>query len=66
MLDLFQNIHTGGVAGLGLLPALQLHMLKQDDTQLFRRVDIELLPGFFIDQFPEFLNAPDQLISIFL
>ena len=66
MLNLFQNIHTGGVTGLGLLPALQLHMLEQNDTKLFRRVDIELLPGFFINQFPEFLNTPDQLIPIFL
>ena len=40
--QVLQDLGVGGVAGLGLFDRRQLQLLKQDESQLFGRADVEL------------------------
>ena len=51
----FQHIGRGRIsAGLALSTARQTHFAEQHIAQLFRRADIERMPGEFMDFFLKF------------
>ena len=55
--ELFKNFLVGTRAGLRFLQNRQAELVEQDRTQLFRRIDIELFVGQFVNLVDQLFNA---------
>ena len=64
--QLLQHVRRRGVAGLGLLSALQPHLLKEDHAQLLGRVDVEHLPGLLVDLLLQLFDLDGQPVAVVL
>ena len=61
--QLFQHLHIGGIAGLGLFHRRQAKLLEQDAPQLLGGVDVELLSRQLVDDPHIGLDAPVQHLA---
>ena len=64
--QLIQDIRRCGIAGLGLLSTWKSQLFKKDHTQLFRGIDIKLLPCFLPDGFFQLLDTDFKFFTIAL
>ena len=59
-----QHVRRRGIAGLGFFASRQLHLLKQDLSQLFGGIDVKGTSRLLMNALLQFLNPGHQSISI--